>query len=64
MSVEPIATVIKEWETERLTTEQAIGKLFLLMQQQQVETVRLQKRIIKLENRLPQLETDRLNGRY
>jgi len=44
MSVETIEQVIKQWETSRISQEQAIGKLMLLVRQ-------LHKRLLKLEAR-------------
>ena len=46
MSVERIEQVIKQWETARITQEQAIGKLMLLVRQ-------LHRRLLKLEARRP-----------
>ena len=43
MSVEEIKEVILRWETERLTSEQAIGKILLLIKKQN-------ERLLKLES--------------
>ena len=42
MSVEPIKEVIRLWETGQITTEQCLGKILLLLLQQD-------QRLLKLE---------------
>ena len=48
MSVEDINEVIKRWETERLTTEQAIGKLLVLLKKQNERILKLEAAVSKI----------------
>lgn len=46
MTVEPIDQVIKLWETDQITAEQAIGKILLWLRE-------FNSRLLKLENKRP-----------
>ena len=48
MSVEDIEYVIQRWETERLTTEQAIGKLLVLLKKQNERILKLEAAVSKM----------------
>jgi hypothetical protein len=52
MGTYPLETIIREWERSKLTTEQVIGQVLLLIQE-------LQKRLDELESRLPRWEQRR-----
>ena len=47
MSVEDIEYVIQRWETERLTTEQAIGKILVLLKKQNERLLKLESTVSK-----------------
>ena len=47
MSVEDIEYVIQRWETERLTTEQAIGKILVLIKEQNERLLKLESAVSK-----------------
>jgi hypothetical protein len=49
MGTYPLETIIREWSRGKLTTEQAIGQILLLVQ-------KLQDRIQEVESRLFRLE--------
>ena len=42
MIVEPIEQVIKLWEVERITLEQAIGKILVLLQEHHTRLLKLE----------------------
>ena len=47
MSVEDINEVIQRWETERLTTEQAIGKILVLLKKQNERLLKVESAVSK-----------------
>jgi len=52
MSVEPVDQVILLWETSRISAEQAIGKILLLLQAHQKELLKLAAAQNRLLNEL------------
>ncbi|MCB0061852.1 MAG: hypothetical protein KDE19_07050 [Caldilineaceae bacterium] len=54
-STEPWSTLIKRWQYEDLTAEQAIGQLLLWGQYLHSETLRLQRLHVQLDQRVDTL---------
>ena len=52
MGTYPLETIIREWKNGKLTTEQAVGQVLLLIQE-------MQKRVAELESRLFRCEQAR-----
>jgi hypothetical protein len=51
MNALKLEDVVKEWETEKLTTEQAIGRLLRLLQALEERLGEVEKRLVELERR-------------
>jgi hypothetical protein len=51
MNALKLEDVVREWETEKLTTEQAIGRLLRLLQALEERMGEIEKRLVELKRR-------------
>jgi hypothetical protein len=51
MNALKLEDVVREWETEKLTTEQAIGRLLRLLQALEERLGDVEKQLVELERR-------------
>ena len=47
----PLETIIREWKNAKLTTEQAVGQILLLIQDMQKQLTKLESRIFRYEQK-------------
>jgi hypothetical protein len=45
----PLETIIREWKNAKLTTEQAVGQILLLIQDMQKQLTKLESRLFRYE---------------